>query len=257
MDLVQQLSPAVRETLCDLSKLLTREGIPFAVIGATALLLQDPRFIRGTRDLDLAIAAAGGVGAIRTLLISHGLRDTEAEHRFRTPGGMDVDVLGFDPDWTPTHEIPQQLGGTISAAGVPESVGHATDFDLGDCRTRIAPLFLLIAVKLGTSVIPARRDDLDDALYAMLSYEEGGSRRFELDYEKYGDLDIDLRGALLAGMDAGKTLSLEGRTAIQNSVDTLMEDLRLKDKVIEGVEARELIDAFRSGLMGEHEGMQP
>ena len=139
------------------------------------MLLQDPRFVRRTRDLDLAIAAAGGVGAIRTLLISHGLRETEAEHRFRTPGGMDVDVLGFDPDWTPTHEMPQQLGGTISAAGVPESVGYAIDFDLGECRTRIAPLFLLIDAKLSTSIIPTRRDDLGDALYAMLPYEEGGA----------------------------------------------------------------------------------
>jgi len=197
------LTPAVQATLCDLSELLRREDVPFAVVGATAFLLQDRRFVRATRGLDLAFAAEGGVEAIRATLLAHGLRETGTAHRFRTESGMDVDVLGFDPAWDPRHEIPQQLGGTVAAAGVPESVTDAIPFDLGQCETRIAPLPLLIAVKLGTAIIPTRRDDLEDTLCAMVTYEETGLRRFEIDYDAYGNLLVELRGALVAGLDAG------------------------------------------------------
>lgn len=249
MDLVQRLTPAVEETLCSLSGLLMREGIPFAVVGATAFLLQDSRFIRGTRDLDLAIATTGGVAAIRSTLLENGLQGTDTEHRFRVPGGMDVDVLGFDPDWEPSHEIPQRLGGTISAAGVPESITHALPLTLGACETRIAPLHLLIATKLGTSAIPTRRDDLEDALYAMLSFEETGTRRFELDYDSYGTLEIEIRGALLAGLDAGKQLLDESQTAILQAIDVLLEDPRLRDRQVEDHDALDLVTAFRRGLL--------
>jgi len=83
----------------------------------------------------------------------------------------------------------------------------------------------------------------------MLSFEETGTRRFELDYDSYGALEIEFRGALLAGLDAGKQLLDESQTAILQAIDVLLEDPRLRDRQVEDLDALDLVTAFHRGLL--------
>ena len=73
MDAVARLGQPFIDNLCQLSETLKQADIPFAVIGASALLLHDVDLGRTTRDLDLAIVVEGGLEATRPLLLTAGL----------------------------------------------------------------------------------------------------------------------------------------------------------------------------------------
>lgn len=105
MDAVAQLGQQFIDNLCRLNKILEEASIPFAVIGASALLLHGVDLGRTTRDLDLAVAIEGGLEATRSHLLDAGLASTGIEHRFRMVDGSEIDILAIDPAWTPNHEI--------------------------------------------------------------------------------------------------------------------------------------------------------
>ena len=248
MDLVEQLGATFVDDLCRLAGALERAGHPFAIIGATALLLHDVDLPRTTRDLDLAVTVSGGLEAIRPMLGKAGLIDTAVAHRFRTADGIEVDILAMDPMATRPSEIQLPDGDWVDAVALPEAVAHVVELAVGTRGVPGAPLCLLIANKLHAARSRARPHDLEDACAAMAAHESTGTRRYEIDYETHPALRFETGGAFLAGRDVAGLVESETKAAIDSSIVSLLQDARMSDRFAEGLERRDLVLAYRMGL---------
>ncbi|MBU1050677.1 nucleotidyl transferase AbiEii/AbiGii toxin family protein [Candidatus Bipolaricaulota bacterium] len=248
MDLVRTLGQPLIDTLCRLSDALQRADVPFAVIGASALLLHDVDVGRTTRDLDLAVAVEGGMEAIRPLLLGAGLASTSIEHRFKTEDGSEIDVLAVDPAWTPTHEIRLADGGRIHAVGLPDALQRPIKIAVDGCQVLVAPLSLLIATKLHAATLDDRPHDLADACAALLGYERSGDRRFAVDYERFAELDYETSGAFLAGTDTAEIASRQTRYLVDLGIGELLTSARLTGRFSKGPMSKRLLLAYREGL---------
>lgn len=248
MDAVGLLGQRFVGNLCQLAKMLEQAGLPFAVIGASAFMLHGIDLGRTTRDLDLAVIIEGGLDAMRAIVLKAGFGSTSIEHRFKMPDGSEIDVLAIDPTWRPAHEIRLADGGRIQGVGLPETVQRSVEIAFDACQVSVAPLCLLIAVKLYAATGDERPHDLQDACAAMQAYESTGARRFDIDYEQFVDLRFETAGAFLAGLDtAGMTASLT-RELIEGAIDLLLKTAQLTDRFVGGKTRRELVLAYRKGL---------
>ena len=79
--------------LCFVASALRRIGVPYALIGANALLLHGVQLPRTTRDLDFIVAVEDSFQYVRQALLKQGFRHGKIPHRFHTPQGTQVDVL--------------------------------------------------------------------------------------------------------------------------------------------------------------------
>jgi len=245
---MKQLGRRTAGILCGLVEILEDAGVPFAVIGASALLLHGVRLVRTTRDLDLAMAVEGGLGAVRPILLEAGLEDTRIAHRFRMPGGDEIDVLAVDPSHTPMHEILLSPGDRIEAIGLPEAVWHAAAIPLAGCAVPVAPLALLVAIKLHAATSETRPHDLADACVALTGYEAFGPRRYGIDYERFPALTFETAGAYLAGADAAQLVRQPVAGAIDRAIETLLKAPQLSDRFAGGEARRALVRAYQAGL---------
>jgi|GEM_PF-823091 predicted nucleotidyltransferase len=248
MDTVVRLGQSFIDNLCQLSALLEEGEIPFAVIGASALLLHGVDLGRTTRDLDLAVVIEGGLTAAQPLFQAAGLSTTSIEHRFRMIDGSEIDILAIDPAWTPAHEIRLADGDRICAVGLPDAVRESVDIELDACQVSVAPLCLLIAVKLHAATADDRPHDLEDACAALLSYEQTGDRRFTIDYELFGSLEFETAGAFLAGLDTAEIASVQTTKPVNMAIDKLLTHAHLSDRFAEGFARRGLVLAYQKGL---------
>ncbi len=248
MDAVELLGRCFIDNLCWLAKILKQASLPSAVIGASAFMLHGIDLGRTTRDLDLAVAIEGGHKAIRTLLLNAGLASTSIEHRFKMPDETEIDVLAMDPTWTPEREIRLPDGNRIQCVGLPESVQQSVEMEFDTCRVPVAPLCLLIAIKLHTAAANDRPHDLKDACAAMETYEKAGLRRFDIDYEQFEGLRFETAGAFLAGLDTAKMVSTQTKELIDHAINSLLEKAQLTKRFAGGEARRELIIAYQKGL---------
>lgn len=248
MDALDRLGHSFIANMCQLSGILSAAGFPFAVIGASALLLHDVDLPRTTRDVDVAVAIEGGLAAITPLLLNAGLSSTRVEHSFRMSDGSEIDVLAIDPTWTPSHEIQLAHGDRIQAVGLPEAVHHAVRLTVETCRLSVAPLCLLTAIKLHAATAAHRPHDLEDACMAMQGYERSGERRFDVDYANHESLTLETAGAFLAGQDTARMASDETMHLVELAIRTLMGHAHLTDRFSEGLARRALLEAYRTGL---------
>ena len=249
MDAVDLHGQCFVDNLCHLADILDRAGLPFAVIGATAFLLHHIDLRRTTRDLDLAVAIDGGIQAVRTLLLDAGLANTSIDHRFKMPDRSEIDVLAIDPSWTPAHEILLADGDRIQGVGLPDAVRQSIGMELGSCLVSIAPLCLLITVKLHAATADNRPHDMQDACAAMAAYEGTGDRRFTIDYERFEGLTYETAGAFLAGLDTAEAASKQTQDLVDRAIDVLLASTRLSDRFADGLVCRELVLAYRMGLV--------
>ena len=246
MDPVSRLERRVEERLADLDTLFGRAGVRYALIGATALLLQGIVLPRTTRDLDFAVSVGHSIDEVRTLFEAHGLRSsTTVRHRFIAEEGLEIDVL---PTRARTDRVELPGGESISQVGLAEAIGSATSVALPAGSVCVAPLPVLAAVKLHVATIRLDERDLQDAFAVLAQYESAGIRRFDIDYLAEGSLSWDTAGAWLAGQDARGILHRESRTAILTAAEHLLGDIRLSDRFAQGPEDRALLTAFRVGL---------
>ncbi len=248
MDAVAALGQRFVDNLCRLNEILEQAGLPFAIIGASAFLLHGVDLGRTTRDLDLAVAIEGGLDAIRTVLANAGLVSTSIQHRFKMPDGSEIDILAIDPAWTPTYEIQLADGDRIQAVGLPDAVRRSVEMTFDACRVSVAPLCLLIAVKLYAATADDRPHDLQDACAAMQGYESAGDRRFNIDYEQFEGLTFETAGAFLAGLDTAEAAATQTNELVDHAIDELLGSVQLTDRFAKGPAYRELVLAYRKGL---------
>jgi predicted nucleotidyltransferase len=254
LDNVDRLGTHLTDVLCGLSESLEAAGLPFAVVGAAALLLHNVHLERTTRDLDLAVSIAGGFGAIRPVLHGAGLSDTRIEHRFRTPDGDEIDVLPIDQGRKPPHEIRLAGGERIRAVGLAEAIAHAVPVDVGTRRVPVAPLALLVANKLYAAASQIRPHDLEDAYRAMETYAREGTRRFDVDYDRHPELTYETAGAFLAGFDSAAMMSIEASQLVDAAIESLGRNPRLGHRFDRGEARLALVLAFGRGLRAGIQG---
>jgi len=246
MDRVDHLEPRLSADLCAATRALAEAGIPYAVIGANALILQGIILPRTTRDLDLVVVVEGGLDRLRGVLEAEGLRSTRITHRFVSPAGTEVDVLPLSPLPGAMIEFPD--GERISSVGLSEAVRYAEDIERGDCKLCVARLPILAAIKVHAATVRMGDRDLPDAIAIMEQYESDGIRRFELDYEAAPELVWETSGAFLLGCDAIAMLDEVTRDGVEQAIQTLLEDPRMVADHAWGQERAPILRAFRAGL---------
>lgn len=248
MDLADCLGPTFVDALAQISDAFVGENYAFALVGATALLLHDVDLPRTTRDLDVAVAVAGGLEAIRSVLAAADLAETSIPHRYTTRNRVEVDILAIDPTTDSPSEIRLTDGDRVEAITLPEAIEHSMRFPVGKSEVPVAPLCLLIAGKLHAGRTETRPHDLDDACAGMEAYEQGGTRRFSVNYADLPSLVFETAGAFLAGRDTAGLLSTETKAALDASIASLLDDRRLSDRFASGPKRRNLVSAYRLGL---------
>jgi len=159
-----------------------------------------------------------------------------------------VDILAIDTDLKPKYRIQLEDGQRIDVVGLPEAIGRPSRIEIDGLVVPVAPLCLLIANKLRGACREDRPHDLQDACAAMQSYDSAGQRRFEVDYERYEELNYDTAGAFLAGVDTTATLSRTPRELIEGAIETLLDRPQLTDRYDRGEERRALVLAYRPGF---------
>lgn len=245
MDPVSRLERRVEEQLAHLDALFGGAEQRYALIGATAILLQGIVLPRTTRDLDLAVSVEHDLDEVRTLLETHGLRSTTIRHRFTAEDGVEIDILPIRPG-TDRVELPG--GESISRVGLDEAIAAGLRVALHDGGVFVAPLPVLASIKLYVATTRSGGHDLGDALALLEQYESAGVRRFDIDYLEERDLSWEAAGAWLAGRDAKRILRRESSTATLTAVEQLLGDVRLSERFTRGPENRALLAAFHAGL---------
>lgn len=244
---MSHLERRVEERLAALDALFGRAGVSYALIGATAILLQGIALPRTTRDLDLAVSVEHGLDEVRTLLEAHGLRSTTTRHRFAAKDGLEIDVLPIRKASRGARiELPD--GESISPAGLTEAIESAVRVPLPNGSVSVAPLSVLAAIKLYVATIRSDERDFGDAFAVLTQYESAGTRQFEIDYDAQSNLILETAGAWLAGRDAHGILHQHSRAAVAGAVEMLFRDVRLSNRFAGGPENRALLAAFRAGL---------
>lgn len=247
MDPVRRVERPVEEHLQSLNVLFTRAEMRYALIGATAILLQGIDLPRTTRDLDFAVSVGRDIEEVRTLLEANGFRSSTVRHRFVAKDGMEIDVLPIAAG-DRAERVALPGGEWVSAVGLPEAIETAKAVSVSEGSVRVALLPLLAAIKLHAATVRVGGPDLGDALAVLHQYESAGGRRFDVDYITEQGLTWETAGAWLTGRDARSLLRPESRAAVLAALEQLRGDVRLTDRFASGPENRALMDAFRAGL---------
>jgi predicted nucleotidyltransferase len=247
VDPVSRVERPVEERLQSLNVLFTRAGMPYALIGATAILVHGISLPRTTRDLDFAVSVGRDIEEVRTLFEANGFRSATVRHRFITEEGMEIDVLPVVAG-DRAHRLELPGGDRISAVGLREAIETAKAVSVSGGSVRVALLAVLAAIKLHAATVRVGGPDLGDAFAVLHQYESAGGRRFDVDYIAEQGLTWETAGAWLAGRDVRTLLRPESRAAVLAALEQLRGDVRLTDRFASGPENRALVDAFRAGL---------
>ena len=245
-----ELEPRVARVLCRLGEALDREGLAYALIGATALLLRGVALRRSTRDLDLVVAVGLDRSRLGSALRAAGLVAVRGvEHRFLSdPEGVSVDLLTLDDRAAAEGRITLADGASIPAAGMAEAVRLASEVAVEGGRVRVAPLPILVVLKLvAASERRWGEQDLEDACAAMIGYHGEDDRRyFEVDYATQPGLLFETAGAFLLAQDA---LAEEATVRVlRQVVAALLADRRLTEGGTLGRRCAPLLRVFAQGL---------
>jgi predicted nucleotidyltransferase len=191
------LLPEQKETLCQLSE-LWRET-PFVLIGANALALQMDLHWRQTNDLDLVVSMPledypAGLGRLPGWQ-----RRGEGEHAWRSPTGVNVDVVpaGHALLERGTLTWPES-GFRMNLVGLRLAFEHHTRIDIDEQHSvAVATTPAIVVLKMGAFLDrPQREDDLTDIAQVLERYlEPTDDRRWELPTE------FDNASAFALGVD--------------------------------------------------------
>ena len=246
MDPVTLLGDGTIKELCFVASALKRIGVPYALIGANAILLHGVQIPRTTRDLDFIVAIEDTFQHATQALLKRGFRHGKIAHRFYTPQGTQIDVLPVTKRALETAIIEFPTGERLSALGFPEVLTHAEEKPVGDCVVSVAPLPLLVALKI---LAATRRHgpDLQDATACMKQYEEQGTRRFD-DVIYTADLTFETAGAFILGRDLASMMLAKTLTAIEEALMAFTREVQTSSGSTDHEELDSLLRAFASGV---------
>jgi len=246
MDPLVLLGDGAIKELCFVASALRSIGAPYALIGANALLLHGIRLPRTTRDLDFIVAVENSFQHIRQALLKQGFRHGKIPHRFYTPQGTQVDVLPVTRRAIETGFIEFPDGERLASLGFSEALTHAKEKPVGDCVVSVAPLPILVALKIFTAT-QRHGPDLQDALACMRQYEEQGTRRFD-DVVYTESLTFETAGAYLLGRDLLSMMGAKTLMAVNEALIALTHDTQPSSGTINTSETDSLLRAFASGV---------
>lgn len=209
--------------LCPIANALLEAGYRYAVIGATAILIQGYNIFRATRDVDLVMVVEGGFPAASDLLVEIGLQPTCVSHRFETNQGIQVDILPIASADVEQKSIQIPKGGSLSALGLSEAIRSHEMREVGECLVAVATVPVLIALKLNAAV-ERTRSDLADSCVCLSGYAEGDVRRHSAHYENSSVLTYETSGAYLAGADFSGNGGPEVVTSTQLAASQLLDN---------------------------------
>jgi len=245
MDPLTLLADRTIKELCFVASALLRSGAPYALIGAHALLLHGIQLPRTTRDLDFIVAVEDSFQHVTQALLKQGFSHGKIPHRFDTPQGTQVDVLPVTKRSIETGFIEFPDGERLTALGCSEALTHAEEKLVGDCVVSIAPLPILVALKI---LAATRRHgpDLQDVVACMKQYEEQGTRRFD-DLVYAEDITFETAGAYLLGRDLASMMLAKTLRAIEEALMVLTRDAQPRSSTVDRNELASLLRAFASG----------
>ena len=247
MDPLVLLGDGTTKELCFVASVLQRIGVPYALIGANALLLHGVQLPRTTRDLDFIVAVEDSFQHVRQALLKQGFRHGKIPHRFYTPQGTQVDVLPITKRAIGTGFIEFPDGERLTALGFSEALTHAKEKPVSDCMVSVAPLPILVALKI-LAATKRYGPDLQDAIACMKQYEEQGARRFD-DVVYTAGLTFETAGAYLLGRDLASMATPKTLGAVQDALVILtVHNAQQVNKTIDRNEVNPLFRAFAAGI---------
>lgn len=119
---------------------------------------------------------------------------------------------------------------------------------VGSCHVSVAPLSLLIAIKLHAATANDRHHDVRDAGAALQTYETSGERRFGVDYERFAELVFETAGAFLAGQDAAELMADDTRAYVLEALRILLSAPQQTPRYADGEARSALLHAYQLGL---------
>ena len=246
MDSLILLAGRTIKELCFVASALRRIGVAYALIGANALLLHGIQLPRTTRDLDFVVAIEDSFQHVTEALLKQRFRYGTIAHRFYTPQGTQIDVLPVSKRAIETGFIEFPDGERLIALGFSEALTHAEEKPVGDCMVSVAPLPILVALKI-LAATKRYASDLQDAIACMRQYEEQGTRRFD-DVIYIDSLTFETAGAYLLGKDLLAMMGAKALMAVEEAVMVLTRNPQLSSRTVNRSEVDSLLRAFVSGI---------
>jgi predicted nucleotidyltransferase len=152
------------------------------LVGASSLRCFLPLHWRTSQDLDLSVATTVDDTAAALVTLPGWSRDPKLEHRWRTDGGVAVDVIPADPQALDRGYIDWPASGLrMSLVGMRLAFERSIPFPFGDIQVRVVPLEVLALLKLVAYLErpDAREKDLGDFAHIMHAYvDENSNRRY-------------------------------------------------------------------------------
>jgi predicted nucleotidyltransferase len=123
---------------------------------------------------------------------------------------------------------------------------HAEEKPVSDCVVSVAPLPILVALKI---LAATRRHgpDLQDVVACMKQYEEQGARRFD-DVIYTAGLTFETAGAYLLGKDLASMMLAKTLTAIEEAIMAFTHNTQPSSGTVDRNELDSLLRTFASGV---------
>jgi len=130
-------------------------------------------------------------------------------------------------------------GERLAALGFSEALTHAKEKPVGDCVVSVAPLPILVALKI-LAATKRYGSDLQDAIACMQQYEEQGARRFN-DVVYTDNFTFETAGAYLLGKDLLSMMSAKTLIAVNEALIALTHDTQPSSGTINTSEVTALL----------------
>ncbi len=211
---------AEEETLAELIDAVAPAAV--VLIGAAAVDLHMPMHWRRTHDLDLVVAIElDAFRALDSRLVgwSH---DPRREHAWRSPHGVDVDLVPAGPLLRARGEVVfPRSGNVMDLSAIDLAFVHAVPFPLGVSSVSVAPIEVLSLLKMVSWLdSPHRQHDLADLAHildAWLPIDD--ERRYDdevlADQVPYDDVPALLLGRAIATVARAPHLDVVRRFLIR------------------------------------------
>lgn len=240
-----KLENEIKEKLCKITGIFFRLQYNYSVIGAIATLLHGVNLTRITRDIDFSILLDGNwedFEKLKQVFENEGFQSTRIAHRMKTADGFVIDLLPVGGGIVENDSIRWPDGVVMSANGLREAVENANVVDIGECRVPVAPLPVIVLLKLFAYDDQGDLKHIKDILRCFEFYDR--ERRFELLAEEIDGLTYENAGAFLVGKDLGLLIDENQKTLVRSFI------AKLEEKVLYDDEELELIAFFKYGLNG-------